>query len=123
MNTTNRMKMKRQLIRIGAEISELELSKSEAFDLLFGGFYEFVYLPDGYSNQLVNGTWTGLLGHIIKGQINGVDFSVLPYVFKAIQIIMEVASSPMRSYRHMELRSNYYSRTIECISVYKCIRS
>ncbi len=67
LNTKKRIKMKRELIRIGTESNGSELSKANGFDILFAGFHEFVYLPDYSSNQLVNGTWRGAFGHIIKG--------------------------------------------------------
>ena len=40
--------MHKELIRIGTDsfVNESELYKAYAFDLLFGGFHEFVYLPD-----------------------------------------------------------------------------
>jgi hypothetical protein len=60
--------MNKQLFRIGTSIvNGSEWSKAEAFDLLFGGYHEFVYLPDFYPIQLLNGTWIGAFRHIIDG--------------------------------------------------------
>ncbi len=62
-----RFQMKNNLIRIGTAdfVNKSALLKINAFDLLFNGFYEFVYLPDYYPWLLVNGTWTGALGHLM----------------------------------------------------------
>jgi hypothetical protein len=59
------VKMHKELIRIGTEnlVNRSELYKSAAFDLLFGGNYEFVYLPD--YNQLMNET-TGAMAHLMN---------------------------------------------------------
>jgi hypothetical protein len=60
--------MHTELIRIGTGsfVNETELNKDYAFDLLFGGFHEFVYIPDYWQWQLVNGTWAGALGHLMN---------------------------------------------------------
>jgi hypothetical protein len=61
--------MQKQLVRIGTErhVNESKLNEFYAFDLIYGGFYEFVYIPDYYPWKLLNGTWTGALGHLING--------------------------------------------------------
>ncbi len=57
-----------QLIRIGSEnfVNRSELNAFGAFDLLFGGFHEFVYVVDFEPWLLVNGSWTGVLGHLMN---------------------------------------------------------
>ena len=65
--------MHKKLIRIGTEsfVNESELEKAFAFDLLYGGFHEFVYLPDYWQPwQLVNGTWAGALGYLTNDTSN-----------------------------------------------------
>jgi hypothetical protein len=61
--------MLKEFIRIGTSKfpNKSELSKYVALDLLFGGYHEFVYLPDYY--QLVNGT-TGALAHLMNDTSN-----------------------------------------------------
>jgi hypothetical protein len=61
--------MHKKLIRIGTErfVNESELSKYVALDLLFGGYHEFVYLPNYY--QLVNGT-TGAFAYLMNDTSN-----------------------------------------------------
>ncbi len=60
--------MGKELIRIGSSkfVNQSTLDKADAFDFLFRGIYEFVYLPDYYPWLLVNGTWTGGFGHLIN---------------------------------------------------------
>ena len=60
--------MKNESIRVGTEhfANKSTLDKSLAYDLIFGSFYEFVYLPDYTPLQYVNNTWTGALGHLLN---------------------------------------------------------
>ena len=64
--------MHKELIRIGTYsfVNESELDKAYAFDLLFGGFHEFVYLPDYGPFQLANGTMTGAPRHLMNDTSN-----------------------------------------------------
>jgi hypothetical protein len=62
--------MKSKSFRIGASkfVNESQLNTADAYDLLFDKIHEFVYYPDGAAPwQLINGTWTGALGHLING--------------------------------------------------------
>src|SRR5438874_1454423 len=63
--------MKKELIRIGTKkfINESTLDQSSAFDMLFDGMYEFVYMPDYNPFAFVNGTWAGVLGHLVNGHL------------------------------------------------------
>ena len=61
--------MKKELMRIGTDkfVNESSLDRNYAFDLIFGSYnYEFVYIPDYYPWQRVNGTWTGVLDHLMN---------------------------------------------------------
>jgi hypothetical protein len=60
--------MEKELIRIGTNkfVNKSTLDTADAFDLIFRGIYEFVYLPDYDPWLLVNGTWTGGFGHLIN---------------------------------------------------------
>lgn len=60
--------MNKDLIRIGTDkfVNESTLAKQPAFDLLFSGFHEFVYVPDDVAWVFVNGTWTGSLGLLMN---------------------------------------------------------
>ena len=59
--------MPRELIRIGSPYlaNESELRTTAGFEVLFGGYHEFVYIPDSDPWLKVNGTWRGALGHIL----------------------------------------------------------
>lgn len=60
--------MRNEFIRVGTRkfVNESSLDELDALDLLLSGFHEFVYIPD-YSPYLrVNGTWTGVFGHIMN---------------------------------------------------------
>ena len=61
--------MKKPPLRVGTEffVNQSELSTIDVYDLIFGGYHEFVYLPDFYPLQLVNGSWQGALGHLLNG--------------------------------------------------------
>jgi hypothetical protein len=61
--------MEKQLIRVGIDynISEAVSSNFYALDAVFGGDHELVNIPDFYPYKLVNGTWTGALGHLMNG--------------------------------------------------------
>lgn len=58
--------MKRDVLRIGTDtfVNVSELQTSAGFDALFNQNYEFVYVPEFYPWNRVNGTWQGALGHI-----------------------------------------------------------
>ncbi len=62
--------MEKQLMRVGTDINNVEtylkLRVRDKLHLLFGARHEFVYLPDYDPWQLVNGTWTGALGHLMN---------------------------------------------------------
>ncbi len=60
--------MNKDRIRIGSldMVNKSTLDEYDAFDLIFGGFEEFVYVPDYYPWELVNGTWTGAFGHLMN---------------------------------------------------------
>ena len=64
--------MHKELIRIGTGsfVNESELAKLFAFDLLFSGFHEFVYLADFDPWQLANGTMTGAPRHLLNDTPN-----------------------------------------------------
>ena len=55
-------------IRIGTQnfANVSILSKLNAFDLMFTGRHEFVYIPDYMPWLHMNGTWTGALGHLMN---------------------------------------------------------
>ncbi len=61
--------MEKQLMRVGTDelIIKSQLNARDGFNLLFGAYYEFVYLPDYYPWQRVNVTWTGALSHLMNG--------------------------------------------------------
>ncbi len=60
--------MQKPLILIGTDVfvNKSELNKFAAFDLLFGGIHEFVHVPNYSQWLLVNGSWTGALGHVMN---------------------------------------------------------
>jgi hypothetical protein len=60
--------MEKQSMRVGTDklIIKSQLNPRDEFNLLFGARYEFVYLPDYWPWQRVNGTWTGAAGHLIN---------------------------------------------------------
>ncbi len=60
--------MKTKPIRIAEDsfVNESTLNDYVAFDLLFGGFDELVYIPDYSPFYFTNGTWTGVLGHLMN---------------------------------------------------------
>jgi hypothetical protein len=64
--------MKRDLIRIGSDTfaNKSALDKLVGFDLLYGRYHEFVYVPDSKPWLQVNGSWAGALGHMMNGQQN-----------------------------------------------------
>jgi ABC-type amino acid transport substrate-binding protein len=69
------MKVTKSLIRVGTLnfVNESELDVADRFDLLFGGYHEFVYIPDNDPWQLVNGTWTGALGYLMNESIDTIN--------------------------------------------------
>jgi hypothetical protein len=60
--------MKTEQIRVGVEhaVNRSELNKFLAFDLLYGGYHQFVHVPNYNPWLLVNGSWTGALGHLMN---------------------------------------------------------
>ncbi len=60
--------MEKQFMRVGTDDLETKskLNARDGYDLLFGARHEFVYLPDYWPWQRVNGTWTGALGHLMN---------------------------------------------------------
>jgi hypothetical protein len=54
--------MEKLLMRVG---TETKLNPRDEINPLFGASYEFVHLADYWPWQLVNGTWTGALGHLM----------------------------------------------------------
>ena len=62
--------MHKELIRVGTSsfVNKSKLNQARAFDLLYGGFYEFIHLPH-YSHR-VNSTWTGTLGLLMNDTSN-----------------------------------------------------
>ncbi len=66
-------------LRVGTDtpVNESELYKFDALDIVFSQFYEFVYLPDYNPYELVNGTWMGSLGHLLKGRALNVDWNIV----------------------------------------------
>jgi hypothetical protein len=56
--------------RIGSPVfvNESHLHKSAGFDALFDRYHEFVYIPDFFPWQRVNGTWKGALGHLLEDE-------------------------------------------------------
>jgi hypothetical protein len=69
------MEIKKPLIRIGTPnfVNESKLNVDDRFDLLFGGFNEFVYISSYLPWQLVNGTWTGALGYLMNDEVDTVN--------------------------------------------------
>lgn len=60
--------IQKELIRIGTNrfVNESKLDEYNVFNLIFGNYYEFVYVPEHDPYQLVNGTWTGALGYLMN---------------------------------------------------------
>ncbi len=60
--------MEKQLMRVGTYELETKskLHALDGFNLLFGARHEFVYLPNYLPWQRVNGTWRGVLGHLMN---------------------------------------------------------
>lgn len=60
--------MKREVLRLGSPlfVNESKLLPSAGFDALFDRYHEFVYISDYNPWQRVNGTWRGVLGHILN---------------------------------------------------------
>jgi hypothetical protein len=60
--------MPRELFRIGSPLlaNESVLRTTAGFEMLFGGYHEFVYIPDFDPWLQVNGTWKGALAHILS---------------------------------------------------------
>ena len=56
----------KELIRIATTVFEnkSKLNEYNSFNLIFGDYYEFVYVPHHDPYRLVNGTWTGALGYL-----------------------------------------------------------
>lgn len=62
-------KVQKELIRIATDAfaNQSRLDEYNAFDLLFDGFSELIYLPDYDPWQRVNGSWAGAFAHILNG--------------------------------------------------------
>jgi len=61
--------MSRQLIRIGSPSlkNESKLNTADGFDILFNGYHEFVYMPDGNDEWIrVNGTWISGMRYLMN---------------------------------------------------------
>jgi hypothetical protein len=58
--------MKKDRMRVGTYTLANLTAMDKVYDLLFGSVYDLVHIPDFYPWQLVNGTWTGVLGHLMN---------------------------------------------------------
>ncbi len=60
--------MEEQMMRVGTYDLETKskLNPRDGFNLMLGAHHEFVYLPDFWPWQRVNGTWTGGLGYLLN---------------------------------------------------------
>ncbi len=73
--------MQGERIRIGTQlcVNESKLNPTFGFDVIFGGNYEFVHISDIGPWTQVNGTWKGMLAHILNDmQANGLNKPNLP---------------------------------------------
>jgi hypothetical protein len=62
--------MNRELIRIGTGDENSKMDVRHPFNILFGGFHQFIHLADGYDVWArVNGSWRGALKHLLNGTI------------------------------------------------------
>lgn len=63
-----RFDMQSELFRLGTpELeSETKVYETGGFDVVFDRRTKFVYTPDYLPWQRVNGTWRGVLGHILN---------------------------------------------------------
>jgi hypothetical protein len=75
LTLTSCVEMENNLSRIGTNkfVNESKLDASVAFDIVYGGFYKFVYLPTSFPSQFVNGTWTGWLGHLMNDKLDWIE--------------------------------------------------
>ncbi len=64
--SNNYAKMKKERLRVGTYTYVNETVTEKVYDLLFGSAYELVYVPDFYPWEVVNGTWTGVLGYLMN---------------------------------------------------------
>ncbi len=62
--------MEKQLMRVGINVPVLniksQLDPRDVLNLLFGARHEFVYLPDFWPFQYMNGSGMGALGHLLN---------------------------------------------------------